>query len=138
MPLLALILALAAFAFGASLASAAEPRHTLTIKTSLGPLESEVEGDEETESRPLIAEGKAPRGARLVAHFYRGSRRIGTTRPKMRSGRRYKTDHDISRTGTYRVKVTAITRSGARIKVTARLKYAPKAEAPSAPDDPPS
>ena len=138
MPFFALILALAALSSGPSLAGAAEPRDTLTVKTSLGPLQSELEGDEETESRPLVAEGRAPRGANLVAHFYRGARRIGTTRPRMRSGRRYRTDHDISRTGTYRVKVTAITRSGARIKVTARLKYAPKAEAPSAPDDPPS
>ena len=138
MPLFPLLLAIAALALGPSLAGAAEPRDTLTIKTSLGPLESEIEGDEETESRPLIAEGRAPKGSKLVAHFYRGSKRIGTTRPKMRSGRRYRTDHDISRTGTYRVKVTAITRSGARVSVTARLKYAPKAEAPSAPDDPPS
>jgi len=125
LPLLLLALALLA---AAAPAGAAEERDTVTLTTSLGAL------DEKEDTRPLRARGKVPEGSRLVVRYYRGSKRIATTRPRPRKGR-YRSDHEISKTGAYTVKVTATTRSGERIRVSAKLRYTPKAKAPTAPDD---
>ncbi len=131
MPLLAVILALLALSSAPALApAAAEERETLTVTTSLGPLQ------EETDTRELRARGKAPKGSKLEVRYYRGKKRLGVTRPKMGKNRRYKSDLVIDRTGVYRVKVIAITRSKERIVVSAKLRYTPDAQAPSAPDDP--
>ncbi|MDP9385233.1 MAG: hypothetical protein M3P50_08380 [Actinomycetota bacterium] len=132
MPLLALIVALLALPAGAAAAPAAEKRQTLTVTTSLGPL------DEETDTRKLRARGEAPRGSRLEVRYYRGKKRLGTAHPKARRDGRYRSDHTIDRTGVYKVKVIATTRDDERIVVTAKLRYTPDAKAPSAPDDPPS
>ncbi|MDP9383860.1 MAG: hypothetical protein M3P50_01255 [Actinomycetota bacterium] len=131
MPLLAVILALLALSSAPALApAAAEERETLTVTTSLGPLQ------EETDTRELRARGKAPKGSKLEVRYYRGKKRLGVTRPKMGKNRRYKSDLVIDRTGVYRVKVIAITRSKERIVVSAKLRYTPDAQAPSAPEDP--
>ena len=133
MPLLALLIALLALFAGASAAPAAEKSdkpETLTVTTSLGPVQTE------TDTRELRAHGKAPKGSKLEVRYYRGKERLGTTRPKMDRKRRYETDLVIDRTGVYKVKVIAKTRSKERIVVTAKLRYTPDASAPSAPDDP--
>ncbi len=130
-PALALILALVALSGTSAAAPAAPKRETLTVTTSLGPVE------QETDTRDLRARGRAPKGSRLEVRFYRGSKRLGTARPKLRRGRRYRSALSIDRTGVYRVKVIALTRTDKRIVVTAKLRYTPDANAPSAPDDPP-
>jgi hypothetical protein len=130
-PLLAALLLAALVAGGSTAAQAAEraPRvQTLTLRTSLGALDANDE-------RALRARGVAPHGARIYVRFYRGTKHLFTRKTTTRgSDDRYSAFHRITRTGGYRIRVTAITRSGARLKVSAKLDYAPVAEAPSAPD----
>jgi hypothetical protein len=131
-PLLAALLLAALMAGASTAAEAAEraPRkQTLTLNTSLGSLEDNGE-------RALRARGTAPRGARIYVRFYRGTKHLFTRRTTTRgSGDRYSASHRIRRTGGYRIRVTALTRTGARLKVSAKLDYAPVAQAPSAPDE---
>ena len=101
-------------------------RQTLTVETSLGPIEADG-------TRDLLAEGKAPKGSKIIVRFFRGHKAIARRHMKARK-RRYKAAKPIDRTGSYKVVVVAKTRTGQEIKVSARLKYGPKAEAPSAPD----
>jgi hypothetical protein len=120
-----ILLALFALLGVAVPAAAQEKKDTLTVTTSLGPIA-------EDDTRNLRARGKAPKGSKVTVRFYRGDRKLGSMRAKVRDGR-YKAWTKIDRLGQYRVKVTAKTRRGSTITVTARLKYGPKAEA-----DPPS
>lgn len=128
MPALAIALALllTAGVGAANAATKAPSRDALTVKTSLGPIATE------TDTRDLRGEGKAPKGSRLTVRFYRGTRRLATRHPRLRDGR-YASAQAIGRTGTYVVRVTARTRTGERLRVTAKLEYGPKAKAPSAP-----
>ncbi len=101
-------------------------RETLTVETSLGEIEDDGRRD-------LQAKGKAPRGAKLVIRFYRGEKRLATRKVTVRK-RRYKAEKAIDRIGSYKVVVVATTRRGNKIRVVARLKYGPQAEAPTAPE----
>ncbi len=113
-------------------AVAAEPaRHTLTLTTSLGPV------DKDDDTRDLRARGTAPRGSRIVVTFMRKGKVLGRERPKLRSNRRYAAALPIDRTGSYRVRVTAFLKTGQVIRVTARLEYGPEAQAPAPPPPPP-
>lgn len=130
MRLLALMLSLVALSAAAASAPAAPKpkRETITVTTSIGPL------DEETDTRELRARGTAPRGSRLEVRYYRRSKRLGTERPKLK-GRRYASALAIDRTGVYKVKVIALTPRRQRLVVSATLRYTPDANAPSAPED---
>ncbi len=125
-----LILLASSALVGAAVPAAAQERQerkdTLTVTTSLGPIGKD-------DKRNLRARGKAPKGSKVTARFYRGDRKLGSMRAKVRDGR-YKAWKKIDRLGQYRVKVTAKTRRGSTITVTARLKYGPKAEADPPPD----
>ena len=121
-----LLLALLALALAPALAPAAGDGGTVTVTTSLGAVQKDDE-------RNLRARGKAPAGSVLTVRFYRGSKLLDKDRTTVRDGR-YKAFTPIARTGSYRVKVTAKTRSGETVTVTARLAYGPRAEAPSAPE----
>lgn len=124
---LALTAAIAVLATAASAGGSARPseaRATLTVSTSLGPV-----GREDT--RELRARGRAPRGSKLFVRFERGERSLGVTRPEVVDGR-YAAAWEIDRPGDYRVRVTATTRSGRQLRVSAKLLYGPKAKAPSA------
>jgi hypothetical protein len=126
--LLALAVTFAALAVAgqAAVSAAAEQRGTLTLKTSLGPVDAR-------DHRDLRARGTAPAGSRLLVRFYRGDRRVGLARPVVEAGRRYAAATPIDRTGEYVVRVTATTLAGRRLRVSAKLNYGPRAEAPSAP-----
>jgi hypothetical protein len=131
--LLALALTFAAIAITfvtarAAVTAAAERRDALTVRTSLGPIDA---GDTRN-PRDLHARGSAPAGSRLLVRFFRGERRVGLARPEVKSGR-YAAATEINRTGEYFVRVTATTLGGRRLRVSAKLNYGPRAEAPSAP-----
>ncbi len=125
--LLALLPALLALALGSTGATAAE---RLTVRTSLDPLA------EAGDPRVLRARGTAPRGARVIVRFYRGSTHLTTRRPKLRADG-YSTGASIRRPGEYTVRVTARRRDGKELRVSAKLTYGPVAEAPSAPGNEP-
>ena len=126
-PLLAALLLAALLALGSSSALAADSSK-LTVRTSLGP-------PTDNGKRPIRARGTAPKGARIYVRFYRGSKHLFTRKTTTRgSSTRYTALHHVTRTGDYRVRVTALTRSGTTLKVSARLTFAPEAEAPSAPE----
>ena len=117
----------------ASAASAAKDKGPrITVRTSLGPLETTGSADGE---RDLRARGTAPAGSRLTISFYRGSRRLGTRRVTLGDSKRvYATSLPIDRTGSYKVRVSARPPSSPLlIRATAKLEYGPGARAPSAP-----